>query len=294
MRIRATLALVLLASGLGGCAELWGGTCASCSSHTHSTSSLVGYLYPNGKLPPADEAIPQLPIPLRVGLAFLPTQSPDATGGLTESQKEVLLERIRQRFASRRFVSEITVIPDYYLGSARGFAGLEGVQRLYNVDVLALVSYDQVTNSDAMKYRSLAYLTIVGAFVVNGTEHDTTTLVDLAVVDPRTRSLILRAGGADTQHGRSTLVHEGKDVREASAGGFSAATDSMIEHFDAALHEFEGRVREGNARVALVNRDGTPRRGGGGFDLVALVALLAVVPLRRLAPRRPAPVGAAR
>ena len=83
-----------------------------------------------------------------------------------EAPVEELLERIRQRFASRKFVSEITIIPDYYLASGKGMSGLEGVERLYNVDVMALVSYDQVGVSSEMKYRSLTYLTIIGAFIV--------------------------------------------------------------------------------------------------------------------------------
>jgi rhombotail lipoprotein len=294
MNVRAVFALSCIALGLGGCVAFGRPGCVpSCTNHTHSSSSLVGYLYPNGAAPPVENSIPQLHTPLRVGLAFLPSQSPNSVGGLSEAQKEVLLERIRQRFASRRFVSEITVVPDYYLASARGFSGLEGLQRLYGVDVLALVSYDQVTYSDAMKYRSLAYLTIVGAFVVNGSEHDVTTLVDLAVVEPKTRSLILRAGGTDTQHGVSTLMYEAKNLREASAGSFSAATGAMIEHFDLALREFEISVRDGTARVALVNRDGSPRAGGGAVDVAGLLLLLAPLPLRWLMAGRRRPRGLA-
>jgi rhombotail lipoprotein len=287
MNPRAVFALLCTTLGLDGCVAFGAPGCgAPCTSHSHSSSSLVGFLYPNGAAPPAQNSIPQLRIPLRVGLAFLPSQAPNSVGGLSEAQKEVLLERIRQRFASRKFVSEITVVPDYYLSSAKGFSGLEGLQRLYDVDVLALVSYDQVTNADAMKYRSLAYLTIIGAFIVNGSEHEVTTLVDLAVVDPKTRSLILRAGGTDTQHGVSTLIQQPKDVRQASAGSFSAATDTLIGHFDLALREFEIRTRDGTARVALVNRDGSPRAGGGAFDLAAVLLLLVPLPLRWLAAAR--------
>src|SRR5579871_1913276 len=118
MRFRTTLTLLLGTLGLGGCVELLGGGCgASCASHAHSSSSLVGFLYPNGASPPAENSVPQLPIPLRVGLAFLPSRDPARVGGPTEAQKEVLLERVRERFKSRRFVSEITIIPDYYLES---------------------------------------------------------------------------------------------------------------------------------------------------------------------------------
>jgi rhombotail lipoprotein len=57
---------------------------------------------------------------------------------------------------------------------------------------MALVSYDQVTYTEDNKW-PVGYLTIVGAYIVKGMINDTTTLVDLAVVDPKTRSLLLRA-----------------------------------------------------------------------------------------------------
>ena len=170
----------------------------------------MSFLYPDGKTPPPNNTIPVLHVPLRVGLAFLPSQAGYGAAPLDAAQKQELLERIRQRFSSRKFVSEIVVIPDYYLATARGFASLDGVQRLYNIDLMALVSYDQVTHTDDNKL-SLGYLTIVGAYVLPGSSHDTATLVDLAVVDAATRSLVLRAGGTSTHHGASTLVDVGRD-----------------------------------------------------------------------------------
>ena len=80
-----------------------------------------------------------------------------------------------------KFVADIVVIPDYYLQGKAGFEGLEGVQRLYGIDLMALVSYDQVAHEDDNNW-SLGYVTIVGAYVLKGTRHDISTLVDLAVV----------------------------------------------------------------------------------------------------------------
>ena len=79
-------------------------------------------------------------MPLRVGLAFLPGSSRVPGVGLSAVQQQALLERIQEHFSSRRFVAQIVVIPDYYLTGARGLEGLQGVQHLYDVDVIALVS----------------------------------------------------------------------------------------------------------------------------------------------------------
>lgn len=289
MNLRSAIAALLCGLALTGCSTLGGG-CPTCGTHATRSSSLVSFLYPDGEAP-REDSVPHLRLPLHVGLAFLPSRSDVDGGGLSAAQKEELLERIRRHFADRPFVADITVVPDYYLSNGPGFAGLAGIQRLYNVDVMALVSYDQVTYAGDRKYRSLAYLTILGAFIVEGSEHDVTTLVDLAVVDPRTRSLVLRAGGTDTGHGTSTFVDQAKEVRSTDAHGFEVATGAMIEHFDAALARFEEDVKSGKARAEVVHKDGTPGGAGalGGTGLAALVLLAGGRRLGRAAQRaRPA------
>ena len=283
MKIRLVLVVLILATALSSCELLGARYCApACASRVRQSTSLVGFLYPGGATPPTENSIPTLPVPLRVGLAFLPSPTSGyGVDGPGAADKELLLERIRQRFLSRKFIAEITIIPDYYLANGRGFVGLEGIQRLYDVDLVALVSYDQVTYSEELKYRSLAYLTIVGAFLVNGSEHEVTTLVDLAVVDPKTRSLVLRAGGVNRRSGVTNLVDREHDTRAASAGGFSGATDTMISNFDLALAGFEAEVRAGTARVSVVNRDGTARAGAGALDAAALLALALLLWLRQ-------------
>ena len=284
MRALRVLCVVIVAASLAGCEALDASLCTpNCRSGSHSSSSLVEFLYPNGQVPPGENSIPELHVPLRVGLAFLPGRGgagPDA------ALREELLERIQRHFSDRKFVSEIVIIPDYYLAEQRGFQGLEAVQRLYSIDLMALVSYDQVTHQDENGW-SLGYLTIVGAYVLKGNRYDVSTLIDLAVVDPATRSLVLRAGGIDTRHGNTTLIDQPREAREAGNGGFSVASDQMIQHFDAALTAFEAEVRAGHANVRVVHKGGGGGSGGGGALtwpwLVALAGLAAVRTRRRVA-----------
>src|SRR5262245_64811183 len=140
-----------------------------CQSSARSSSSLVSFLYPSGAVLPAENSIPQLRLPVRVGIAFIPESTSGGAVGLEAARREEILERIRKRFADRKFVSQIVVIPDYYLRGRGGFESLAGVQRLYSVDVLALVSYDQVTYRDQNDW-SLTYMTIVGAFMFKGSQ----------------------------------------------------------------------------------------------------------------------------
>jgi rhombotail lipoprotein len=280
MKLWAALLLFLLNAVLSGCTPF------KRTEEVRNASSLVDFLY-RGYEVPQQSTIPRLRTPLRVGLAFLPTGIGQEEA-LPAAQKEELLEQIRNRFLDREFVSEIVVIPDYYLKTAHGFTGLEGVQRLYGVDLMALVSYDQVRHLDDNRL-SLSYLTIIGAYVVKGNRHEVTTLVDMAVVDPVTRSLVLRAGGTDTRHGNSTLIERQRESREASAKSFKAATGQLIENFDAALVKFESDVRSGKANVRVTQRTPSPATGGGSFswaDALFLILLtVAAAHLRKHAPR---------
>jgi hypothetical protein len=284
MKIRTVLLLMILAVSLTACRVFE-------RSETRASTSLVGFLYPTGALPPRENSIPQLRLPVRVGLAFLPSRAGMEPVGLEAARRDELLERIRERFADRKFVSEIVIVPDYYLKGAGGFespqgvqplygvtgaggfASLQGVQRLYDVDVIALVSYDQVTYRDDNSW-SLGYLTIVGAYLVKGTRHDVTTLMDLAVVDPASRSILLRAGGADDRHGTTTLIGANRESRLSRGDSFDRATDELIQHFDTALTKFEMDVRKGTASVQVVQRAG---RGGAGALDPRWLALLAMV-----------------
>jgi rhombotail lipoprotein len=260
-----------MCTALVGCEAFYPG-----NRTTHqSSSSLVSFLYPNGAEPPHENSIPQLHVPLRVGLAMLPAKSGPAGLAPDAALRQQLLERVRAHFSDRKFVSEITIIPDYYLDAGKGFAGLEALQRLYDLDVVALVSYDQVMHQDENNW-SLGYITIVGAYVLKGNRYEISTLVDLAVVDPVTHSLILRAGGVDTGHGNTTLIELSADARASAAAGFQGASGQMIQHLDASLADFEQQVRSGRARVAVVHKSG----GGGAFTWPWLLALAPLV-LRR-------------
>lgn len=275
---------------LSCCVALAGCTFYNETMRTGHSSSLVEFLYPEGTPPPSD-TIPELRVPLRVGLAILPPAPGSSVTALDAQQRLDLLERIRQKFSSRAFVSEIVVVPDYYLGNGKGFSGLGGVQRLYNLDLVALVSYDQVTRQSDNEL-SLGYLTIIGAYILPGTSRDTTTLVDLAVVDPATRSLVLRAGGVSSGHGLSTGIAAGRDARSASVAGFDVATTQLLGNFDAALTAFEADVRAGKANVRVVKRSNAGGSGGGAGStglvdaLGLLLLLLALVHIRRRSARR--------
>jgi rhombotail lipoprotein len=233
------------------------------------SSSLVDYLYPNGQIPPEnDKNIPTLSLPLRVGLAFVPSQS-NTIEGLSEANKNSLLKKVKESFSDREFIKKITIIPDTYLRSGNGFQTVEQVARLYNLDVMALVSYDQVAHVDDTK-SSILYWTIVGAYFVKGSKNDVQTFVDTAIFDVKTNKLLFRAPGINRLEATSTLVNSTEEMRKARENSFFLAISDMTNNLSNELDSFKERIKEDNS-VAVTYHPGYG--GGGAFGPHILILL---------------------
>ncbi len=275
MRTASKLIIVGLAGLLAGCSSWWhlGG-----ETRSGVSSSLVDYLYPAGEVPPdVKDTIPYLELPLRVGIAFVPAQSGRSV--ISEATKVELLENVKAEFVDRDYIEHIEVIPETYLRSSRGINGMQQVARIYGVDVMALVSYDQVAVSEDNP-SSFLYWTIVGAYVIKATSNEVQTFVDTAVFDVKTARLLFRAPGMDRSSDRSTLVESGEVVRKTRDASFAAAMDSMTDALAMELDRFRERVKE-DPQVAAVQWK--PGYGGGGSTGIWLVAVLLAAAARRRA-----------
>jgi rhombotail lipoprotein len=253
------------------------------SAHRSSTP-LVDFLYGSREVPSVDATV-ELQLPIRVGVSFLPSADGHANDGPPAADREKMLASIREHFSARKYVSEIVVVPDYYLRAGThgngtdGFTQLQQLARLHRLDLFALVSYDQILHGSANK-RSIAYLTIVGSYLVRGDRHETHTLLDLAVVDPRSRSLVMRAGGTSSLGGNTTALEAEQHARAQRAQGFELAGTALIANFDRELTVFEQRVREGGTPVRVTRRaPGAGGGGGGAVDPLLLAALAAALGL---------------
>lgn len=277
--MKRIVVVLLLALTLGACASL------SPQRSSGVSASLVDFLYPKGEAPEAvtGEA-PRLQVPLTVGLAFVPTHGAcGRCGAPSAALQSELLERVRARFADRSYIREIKVIPEAYLRTGKGFTTLEQLSRLYGFDVIALVSYDQVAMAHE-RASSLLYWTIVGAYVVKGNVNDVHTFVDTAVLDVKSRKLLLRAPGIDVRAFNGTMVGNGRDVALQQDDALRAATGQMIANLDAELATFRERIKTDNS-VIVTRRPGTGGGGAGALGGPSLAALLLGVWARRRAAR---------
>lgn len=241
------------------------------------SSSLVDYLYPSGETPPEfDETVPNIQLPLRVGISFVPSHA-DNSIALTASRKSELLNKVKSAFSDKPFINEIVVIPDTYLRSNRGFKSVDQVSRLYSLDVMALISYDQVVYTDDTR-ASLLYWTIVGAYFINGSKNDINTFVDVAIFDVDSHKLLLRAPGTDEVIAKSALINSSEKLRIARQGSFDTAIDNLSANLEIELASFKERIKKDKS-VEISYRPGFSGGGGATSWLALMLCVVAITKL---------------
>jgi rhombotail lipoprotein len=164
---------------LSGCASLYG------RAERRQNASVVDFLFPKGS-PEEQVSVPTLQLPVDVGIAFVPAATMDRYAGreLSEERKVTLLKDVAREFERYKFVRRIEIIPSSYLRPGGSFANLDQMARMFGVQVIALVSYDQMQFTDE-DFVSFAYWTVVGSYVIEGEKNDTQTLLDAVVYDVR-------------------------------------------------------------------------------------------------------------
>jgi rhombotail lipoprotein len=274
------LVILLMVGGAGGCA----------TGETHHVTSAVDYLYPD-KEPVVAPGIPLLNIPLRVGIAFVPSSGgldsrgrrtsgefiPYQSGDivLTEKRRMDLMQEVATYFKKYAYVKDIEIIPSAYLKTHGSFTNLDQIRTMYGVDVIALLSYDQVQFMDQGAI-SLTYWTIVGAYVIPGQKNDTHTMLDAVVFDIKSRKMLFRAPGTSHIQGNATPVNLSEQLRADSDKGFSIAAKEMITNLDEQLSLFKEKVKERPTEYTVVTSPGynSAGTGGGNVDLIMLLLMV--------------------
>ena len=208
-------------------------------------------------------------MPLRVGLAFVPANS--SVPGLDAADKQKLLLRVEKAFAARAYIEDITIIPDTYMQPGSGSLGLDQIGRLYQVDVISLVSYDQAVNLSDRKL-SFFYWTMVGAYLLKGNHSQVSTFVDMAVIDVANKKLLLRAAGVSGSEQNTTLVDAASDTVDARRIGFEKAMNEMTANFERELSAFEEPINSG-IDIALIH---SSAKGAIGAELFLLLGCMAL------------------
>ena len=259
---RTSIVLLSVLFSLVGCADLLNHR----TSNTVS-SSLTEFLYPDAKSVPNEKpSVPVLTLPIKVGIAFVP----NAHRTHINNQEQVrLLNKVKASFEAYEYIDKVEVIPSIYLKSSGGFDTLDQVSRLYDVDVMALVSYDQLKQTYDNP-ASVLYWSIVGLYVIPGNTNTVQTFVDTAVFDISSRKMLFRAPGIYKSTSLSTAVGAKEKMANESMAGFEFAVKAMIPNLDAELLRFKTRVKE--EKIAKIKT----RKGysGGAIDMTFLLLIM--------------------
>lgn len=251
-------------------------------------SSAVDYLYPDKDRIVEKTGLPHLHLPIRVGVAFVPgNQGKNGyrsgglwTGGsagredavLSETDKTVLLEKVGQRFETLEFIDTIEIIPSAYLVPQGSFSNLDQIRTMFDVDVIALVSYDQTQFTDE-GLASITYWTLVGAYIVPGEKNATHTMVDAAVYDIKSRTLLFRAPGVSRIKSTATPVNLSEQLRKDRVTAFQQAADDLIVNLEVQLNRFRDTIEKQPEKVNISRRAGY---SGGGFTGGSFAVLFAI------------------
>jgi len=238
-------------------------------------SSLSAYL--GAKAPPvADPAAApaRLQLPLRLGIAFVPAAPTQVkgeaalvspAGALAPGQEQNLHQRVVGVFEQKPWAQSFKVIPSLYLTGGGGFEDLDRVARSFGVDVVALVSVDQVQFS-SLRWYAWTYWTLVGAYMVKGDKNDTTSMVDAAVYHVPSRTFLFRAGGVGTAKGSSTWSRREEAFRQQGRESLALAMSQLSTSLDQGVATFKQDLIKGVRKdVQLLDKDGNPL-GSPAYD----------------------------
>lgn len=192
-------------------------------------SNLVDFLYPDTNKPRVQPSIPNLKLPVKVGVAFVPEKMGFYGAPLHENDKSDLLKMITDQFKPLDYVDKIEIIPSAYLQPQGSFESLDQLKRMFDIDLMVLVSYNQIQNTDE-GFLSLSYWTIIGAYTIKGEKNDTNTLIDAAVFDIDSRQLLFRAPGTSHVKGRATIINLDEQLRKDSIEGFIQASRMLKDN----------------------------------------------------------------
>jgi rhombotail lipoprotein len=233
---------------------------------TQRTSNLLTYLYPGETQPVeaskdiAKTSLPNIPVPITLGIAFVPESRTITSGGnikiepLTEKFKMEMMRELTAQLRQYSIFAGIEEIPSTYLKVGGSFANLDQIHTMTGVDVIGLVSYDQVQFTDRGLV-SLLYWTGIGWYFVPGEKNDTNTMMDAALYHISTRKPLLRATGQSGVYRYSTPMNQSQNLRDDSEHGFNDAVHMLATTFKEQLDLLKPKLVHAAA--------GSPSAGSG-------------------------------
>jgi len=184
---------------------------------------------------------------------------------LTERGKMELMKEVSEHFKKHKFVKSIELIPSAYLRRNGSFTNLDQIRTMYALDVMALLSYDQIQFTDRGVF-SITYWTIVGAYIIPGEKNDTHTMVDAIVYDIESRKMLFRAPGISHIKNYATPINLSEQLRIDSRESIKEASNDLITNLDIQLELFKEKAKESPQEYQIVHKAEYQYTGGGSLN----------------------------
>jgi rhombotail lipoprotein len=235
---------IVLACAVSGCTLVQDPGRAPLEKQRTQSTPLAEFLYQGSKVP-AEDGRAQLLLPIRIGLGFIaPTD--DSTGKIpTTQQREATLESVRAQLRDLPYVSEVAIVPQYWFGNQPGvgFEKLKSLAQHFDFDLIALVSYDQAIY-EFQNMRSLGLITIIGKDYYKVDVDQALTVIDLALVEPGTRTVVMRVAAGDRFGDTTTLLDDWRSKSYVRRVSFDRANGVFQEKLRAELPNLKPRVAQ--------------------------------------------------
>lgn len=234
------LALLLLL--LAGCTLVQDPAAKPQAKESARSTPLGEFLY-QGRQVPGNDGRAQLLLPIRIGIGFLaPTD--DSTGKVpTLAQRDATIEAVRESMRALPWVSEVAIVPAYYFGNQPGvgFEKLQDMARRFDFDLVALVSYEQ-TMYEFQNMRSLGLVTMIGKDLYKVDVDQALTVIELALVEPASRSLVMRIAAGDKFGDTTTLLDDWRSQTHVRKVSFDRANEVFLSTLRQELPRLRERV----------------------------------------------------
>lgn len=261
--MKKILISIIVLLSLSGCSTFQSMLGLNYNDQQRSRSSLVDFLYPNSRgAIQIQPKIPQLSLPLRVGIAFVP----DSCGtfmrhDLNETLKNKLLTKISTQFENKEIIDVVKVVPATYLRRKGSFNNLSDIKKQLNVDIMVLLSYDQVQYTERTGISLIYYWTVVGRYIFEGEKNDTVTLINAAVYDIDSQELLFSSSGNSKVKSSAASAFISEELRLNSQKGFDLSIDDLALNTDKALEQFKQKVKAKKVAVNVHYRSGSGSLG---------------------------------
>ncbi|MBM3986107.1 MAG: hypothetical protein FJ296_10555 [Planctomycetes bacterium] len=158
-----------------------------------------------------------------------------------EAYKALVLEQMAGAFRGQPVVGDIEIVPSFHLSGASAPELVASVRATFDVDVVALVSYD-LQHSHRENGWAFLYLALLPIVFAPGSEVDSQLLPDTAVYRADNAALLFRAAGTSTGHDSFALVYRDEHAQAVTEDCIARAREELVPRLRQELAGFATRI----------------------------------------------------